>query len=119
MEILLEPTSNKLLLELVYPSFITFFVFVFSHLEEAYEAVRTFEVLGIVNTCKSVMDTLSLPSSNSKNLYHALRVNGLLKCKISTAALECYTFTFLGRSCSQGQYFGNWVWESDAFSQGV
>jgi len=67
----------------------------FSSLEEAYEALRTFEVLGIEKkpviadaTCKSVVDTLSSPSSNSKDLYHALRVNGLLKCKISTAALE-------------------------------
>ncbi|PWA60175.1 Ribophorin II [Artemisia annua] len=62
-------------------------------LEEAYEALRTFEVLGIEKkpedaTCKSVVDTLSSASSNSKDLYHALRVNGLLKCKTSTAALE-------------------------------
>ncbi|GJW08338.1 dolichyl-diphosphooligosaccharide--protein glycosyltransferase subunit 2-like protein [Tanacetum coccineum] len=67
----------------------------FSSLEEAYEALRIFEVLGIEKkpviedtTCKSVVDTLSSPSSNSKDLYHALRVNGVLKCKISTAALE-------------------------------
>nr|GEW86903.1 dolichyl-diphosphooligosaccharide--protein glycosyltransferase subunit 2-like [Tanacetum cinerariifolium] len=67
----------------------------FSSLEEAYEALRTFEVLGIekkpvieYTTCKSVVDTLSSPSSNSKDLYHALRVNGVLKCKISMAALE-------------------------------
>ncbi|PWA35716.1 myosin heavy chain-related protein [Artemisia annua] len=62
-------------------------------LEEAYGALRTFKVLGIEKkpedtTCKSVVDTLSSASSNSKDLYHALRVNGLLKCKTSTAALE-------------------------------
>ncbi|KAK1420565.1 hypothetical protein QVD17_22262 [Tagetes erecta] len=66
----------------------------FSSLEEAYEALRTFEVLGIEkkpdvkdHTCNSVVDTLSLMSSNSRDLYHALRVNGLLKCEISNEAL--------------------------------
>ncbi|MFS7930482.1 putative dolichyl-diphosphooligosaccharide--protein glycotransferase [Helianthus anomalus] len=62
----------------------------FSSLEEAYEGLRTFEVLGIEkkpdvkdHTCKSVVDTLSSVSSNSRDLYHALRVNGILKCRIS------------------------------------
>ncbi|KAI3782962.1 hypothetical protein L2E82_13023 [Cichorium intybus] len=59
----------------------------FSSLEEAYEALATFEVLGIKkpeikdHTCNSVVATLSSPSSNSKDLHHALRVNGLLNCK--------------------------------------
>ncbi|XP_071696739.1 dolichyl-diphosphooligosaccharide--protein glycosyltransferase subunit 2-like [Rutidosis leptorrhynchoides] len=67
----------------------------FSSLEESYEALRTFEVLGIEkkpdikdHTCSSVVDTLSSPSSNAKELYHALRVNGLLKCKISQTDLR-------------------------------
>ncbi|KAI3772982.1 hypothetical protein L6452_04178 [Arctium lappa] len=65
----------------------------FSGLEEAYEALRTFEVLGIEkpdvkeHICNSVVDTLSSSSSNSKDLYHALRVNGLLQCKTSKDAL--------------------------------
>ncbi|XP_076921437.1 dolichyl-diphosphooligosaccharide--protein glycosyltransferase subunit 2-like [Bidens hawaiensis] len=66
----------------------------FSSLEEAYEALRTLEVLGIKkkpdvkdHTCKSVVDTLSSVSSNSKDLYHALQVNGLLTCTISKGAL--------------------------------
>ncbi|XP_024966535.1 dolichyl-diphosphooligosaccharide--protein glycosyltransferase subunit 2-like [Cynara cardunculus var. scolymus] len=65
----------------------------FSGLEEAYEALRTFEVLGIEkpdtkdHTCNSVVDTLSSSSSNLKDLYHSLRVNGLLKCKTSKEAL--------------------------------
>ncbi|XP_023745534.1 dolichyl-diphosphooligosaccharide--protein glycosyltransferase subunit 2 [Lactuca sativa] len=65
----------------------------FSSLEEAYEALITFEVLGLKkpeikdHTCNSVVDTLSSPSSNSKDLHHALGVNGLLKCKISTGDL--------------------------------
>ncbi|KAK9055701.1 hypothetical protein SSX86_026786 [Deinandra increscens subsp. villosa] len=70
----------------------------FSSLEEAYEALRTFEVLGIEqkpdikdHTCNSVVDTLSSKSSNSRDLYHALRVNGLLKCKTSKEALTGIT----------------------------
>ncbi|KAI3526600.1 hypothetical protein L1887_05857 [Cichorium endivia] len=66
----------------------------FSSLEEAFEALRTFEVLGIDtkldlhdSTCKTVVDTLSSESSNSKDLYHALRVSSLLKCKINKETL--------------------------------
>ncbi|KAD3068558.1 hypothetical protein E3N88_36438 [Mikania micrantha] len=66
----------------------------FPSLEEAYEALRTFKVLGIEtkpvgkdHTCNSVVDTLSLTPSNSRDLYYALRVNGLLKCSISKEAL--------------------------------
>nr|XP_043620547.1 dolichyl-diphosphooligosaccharide--protein glycosyltransferase subunit 2 isoform X2 [Erigeron canadensis] len=63
----------------------------FSSLEEAYEALRTFEVLGIhksdlkEQTCSSVVDTLSTSSANIKDLYHALRVNGILQCKANKA----------------------------------
>ncbi|XP_076899424.1 dolichyl-diphosphooligosaccharide--protein glycosyltransferase subunit 2-like [Bidens hawaiensis] len=64
----------------------------FSSLEEAYEAFRTFEVLGIEikpdlkdSTCKTVVDALS--SGSPKDLYHALRVGSVLKCKISGEAL--------------------------------
>ncbi|KAI3668012.1 hypothetical protein L6452_43083 [Arctium lappa] len=66
----------------------------FSSLEEAFEALRTFEVLEIEtkpdlkdSTCKYVVDTLSSGSSNAKDLYHALRVSSLLKCKISKGDL--------------------------------
>ncbi|KAK1426772.1 hypothetical protein QVD17_15452 [Tagetes erecta] len=66
----------------------------FSSLEEASEALRTFEVLGIEikpelkdSTCKSVVDALSSASPNSKDLYHALRVSSVLKCEISEEAL--------------------------------
>ncbi|KAK4373065.1 hypothetical protein RND71_008449 [Anisodus tanguticus] len=58
-------------------------------LEETYEALRTFEVLGIEKqpdlraaTCASVVDTLSSPSSAVKDLFQALRVNGLLNCEL-------------------------------------
>ncbi|KAI3742684.1 hypothetical protein L1987_60377 [Smallanthus sonchifolius] len=66
----------------------------FSSLEEATEALRTFEVLGIEiesdlkdSTCKSAVDALSSGSPNSKDLYYALRVSSVLQCKISDGAL--------------------------------
>ncbi|KAL8191930.1 hypothetical protein R6Q57_028661 [Mikania cordata] len=66
----------------------------FPSLEVAYEALRTFKVLGIEtksdgkdHTCNSVVDTLSLMPLNSRDLYHALSVNGLLKCRIRKEAL--------------------------------
>nr|GEX03548.1 dolichyl-diphosphooligosaccharide--protein glycosyltransferase subunit 2-like [Tanacetum cinerariifolium] len=55
-------------------------------LEGAYKALRIFEVLIIEKetvivdvTCKSVVDTLSSPSSNANDLYHTLRVMAKLK----------------------------------------
>ncbi|KAI3676471.1 hypothetical protein L1987_86080 [Smallanthus sonchifolius] len=66
----------------------------FTSLEEASESLRTFEVLGIEigtdlkdSTCKSVVDALSSGSPNSKDLYYALRVSSVLKCKISEGDL--------------------------------
>lgn len=66
----------------------------FGSLEETYEALRTFEVLGIekkldirASTCKSVVDTILAASSSVKDLFYALRVDGLLKCEISEEAL--------------------------------
>ncbi|KAF3668926.1 Dolichyl-diphosphooligosaccharide--protein glycosyltransferase subunit 2 [Capsicum annuum] len=65
----------------------------FKSFEEAYEALRTFEVLGIkkqpdqrADTCASVVDTLSSPSSALKDLFQALRVNGLLNCELNKKA---------------------------------
>ncbi|XP_057480677.1 dolichyl-diphosphooligosaccharide--protein glycosyltransferase subunit 2-like [Actinidia eriantha] len=62
----------------------------FGSLEEAYEALRTFEILGIgkelnirVSACPSVVDTLGSSSSSLKDLFYALRVNVALKCEIS------------------------------------
>ncbi|XP_071719741.1 dolichyl-diphosphooligosaccharide--protein glycosyltransferase subunit 2-like [Rutidosis leptorrhynchoides] len=66
----------------------------FSSLEEAFESLRTFEVLGVETktkskdtTCKSVVDTLSSVSSNSEDLYYALRVSSILKCVIGKGVL--------------------------------
>ncbi|CAN4084749.1 unnamed protein product [Withania somnifera] len=62
----------------------------FTSLKETYEALRTFKVLGIgqqpdikAKTCKSVVDTLKSPSSALKDLFQALRVNGILKCELN------------------------------------
>ncbi|KAH0669936.1 hypothetical protein KY290_026679 [Solanum tuberosum] len=60
-----------------------------SSLEETYEALRTFEVLGIKKqpdqraTCATVVDTLSSPTSALKDLFQALRVDGLLNCELN------------------------------------
>ncbi|KAM7257590.1 hypothetical protein ACFE04_013331 [Oxalis oulophora] len=63
-------------------------------LEETYEALRTFEVLGIEKkpvgpyTCDSVSEALVSSSSASKDLFYALKVNGVLKCNIDSGAFE-------------------------------
>ncbi|KAF2292708.1 hypothetical protein GH714_027188 [Hevea brasiliensis] len=64
-------------------------------LEETYEALRTFEVLGIdkkpdisLPACQSVLETLGSSSSASKDLFYALKVNGMLKCEINKEVFE-------------------------------
>ncbi|KAG5043605.1 hypothetical protein JHK87_007520 [Glycine soja] len=61
----------------------------FSSLEEAYEALRVFEILTIGNkpdvsttTCKKVVENLG-SSSPVKDLFYALKVNDILKCKVN------------------------------------
>ncbi|KAI3449788.1 hypothetical protein Pfo_006453 [Paulownia fortunei] len=65
----------------------------FGSLEETYEALKTFEVLGIekkpdvrTSACAYVVDTLWSTSSAVKHLFHALRVNGILKCELNDEA---------------------------------
>ncbi|EXB88375.1 Dolichyl-diphosphooligosaccharide--protein glycosyltransferase subunit 2 [Morus notabilis] len=67
----------------------------FGSLEEAYGALRSFEILGIDKkpdissaTCDSVLETLGSSSSSPKDLFHALRVNGILKCNVKEDAFE-------------------------------
>ncbi|KAJ9169628.1 hypothetical protein P3X46_017795 [Hevea brasiliensis] len=67
----------------------------FGSLEETYEALRTFEVLGIdkkpdisLPACQSVLETLGSSSSASKDLFYALKVNGMLKCEINKEVFE-------------------------------
>lgn len=66
----------------------------FASLEEAHEALRTFEILGIgkelnvrASTCSSVVDNLG-PSSSLKDLFYALRANALLTCEIKHVFAE-------------------------------
>ncbi|KAK7284129.1 hypothetical protein RJT34_18869 [Clitoria ternatea] len=61
----------------------------FSSLEDAYEALRVFEILAIgkkpdVSTtiCQKVVETLG-SSSPLKDLFYALKVNGISKCKVN------------------------------------
>ncbi|KAL0435585.1 UNVERIFIED_CONTAM: Dolichyl-diphosphooligosaccharide--protein glycosyltransferase subunit [Sesamum radiatum] len=67
----------------------------FGSLEETYEALKTFEVLGIEKkpditspACASVVNTLQSTSSALKDLFHALRVNGILKCDLQNEAFR-------------------------------
>ncbi|CAH8368285.1 unnamed protein product [Eruca vesicaria subsp. sativa] len=60
----------------------------FKSLEEAYEALKTLDVLGIdkksdlsLSTCENVVKVLGSSSSALKDLFYALSVNGILKCK--------------------------------------
>ncbi|XP_038693279.1 dolichyl-diphosphooligosaccharide--protein glycosyltransferase subunit 2-like isoform X1 [Tripterygium wilfordii] len=66
-----------------------------SSLEDTYEALRTFEILGIdrkadvaTSTCRTVSETLVSSSSPSKDLFHALKVNGILRCNINDEVFE-------------------------------
>nr|VDC83122.1 unnamed protein product [Brassica rapa] len=60
----------------------------YKSLEEAYEALRSLEILGIdkksdlsSGTCENVVKVLGSPSSALKDVFYALSVNGILKCK--------------------------------------
>ncbi|KAH9785366.1 Dolichyl-diphosphooligosaccharide--protein glycosyltransferase subunit 2 [Citrus sinensis] len=110
-------------------------------LEEAYEALRTFEVLGIEKTaelskaiCKSVLGTLESSSSTPKDLFHALGVNGILKCSSKEETFEDQTSkTDLHLSDAEGtfrsikalsQSDGRWRYssnnpESSTFAAGI
>ena len=66
-----------------------------SSLEETYEALKTFKVLGIekkhditTSSCASVAHTLKSTSSASKDYFHALRVNSILKCDLNSEAFR-------------------------------
>ncbi|KAK7336880.1 hypothetical protein VNO77_17431 [Canavalia gladiata] len=61
----------------------------FSSLEDAYEALRVFQILAIGNkpdvsttACQKVVETLG-PSFPLKDLFYALKVNGILSCKVN------------------------------------
>ncbi|KAL5697327.1 hypothetical protein ACHQM5_030814 [Ranunculus cassubicifolius] len=67
----------------------------FPSLEEAYEALRTYQVLGVEKpvdistaTCPLVVKTIQSSSANSTDLFNALRVNQILKCKVDAGLFE-------------------------------
>lgn len=68
---------------------------VFYSLEETYEALRTFQILGVEKsaeishaTCPVVVEKLGSSSSISKDLFYALRVNSILGCEIDARTFE-------------------------------
>ncbi|MED6206828.1 hypothetical protein PIB30_030389 [Stylosanthes scabra] len=61
----------------------------FASLEETYEALRVFEILAVgdkpdvrTTTCPKVLENLGSPTP-LKDLFYALKVNGILKCKVN------------------------------------
>ncbi|KAK9945052.1 hypothetical protein M0R45_010584 [Rubus argutus] len=66
----------------------------FGSLEEAYEALRSFEILGIDKpdirgaSGESVLDKLGSSSSAPKDLFYALKVNSILKCEVNKEVFE-------------------------------
>ncbi|XP_020207895.1 dolichyl-diphosphooligosaccharide--protein glycosyltransferase subunit 2 [Cajanus cajan] len=63
-------------------------------LEDAYEALRVFEILGIEEkthsstaTCEKVLENLG-SSSPLKDLFYALKVNKILKCNVNGEGFE-------------------------------
>ncbi|KAK7845699.1 dolichyl-diphosphooligosaccharide--protein glycosyltransferase subunit 2 [Quercus suber] len=67
----------------------------FGSLEDTYEALRTFEILGIKKrpdistaSCQSVSETLGSSTSSLKDVFHALKVNNILKCKVNDETFQ-------------------------------
>ncbi|GAB4844267.1 proteasome regulatory particle base subunit [Ancistrocladus abbreviatus] len=66
----------------------------FKSLEEAYEALRTFEVLGIGKkdmstlTCSLVIDNLKSPYTSAKDVFYGLKCFQILKCKSNGENLQ-------------------------------
>ncbi|WVY97551.1 hypothetical protein V8G54_029702 [Vigna mungo] len=64
-------------------------------LEDAYEALRVFEILGLEekkthvsgDACQKVLENLNSASS-LKDLFYALKVNNILKCDVNSNALK-------------------------------
>jgi hypothetical protein len=64
-------------------------------LETTYEAVSTFEILGVQKdksldgkACKLASDTLSSSSSSAKDLFHAARISSVLGCSIDAGVYD-------------------------------
>ncbi|KAA3474927.1 dolichyl-diphosphooligosaccharide--protein glycosyltransferase subunit 2-like [Gossypium australe] len=70
----------------------------FKSLEETYEALRTFDVLGIekkldvtATACRLVSETVGSSSSTLKDLFYALKASSIVKCKINDKAYQGIT----------------------------
>lgn len=64
-------------------------------LEETYEALRTFQILGVErdgdNTegiCKTVSEKLGSPTSTTEDIFHALKIKGILDCQTESTEFE-------------------------------
>ncbi|KAA3458707.1 dolichyl-diphosphooligosaccharide--protein glycosyltransferase subunit 2-like [Gossypium australe] len=65
----------------------------FKSLEETYEALRTFQILGTekkpdltATACRSISETVGSSSSTAKDLFYALKANSITECKIDKKA---------------------------------
>ncbi|CAD6235383.1 unnamed protein product [Miscanthus lutarioriparius] len=67
----------------------------FGDLESTYEAVRTFQILGLENykslsgkACKFAAENLASPGSTAKDLFHAVRISGVLGCGVDARVYD-------------------------------
>ncbi|KAE8681764.1 Dolichyl-diphosphooligosaccharide--protein glycosyltransferase subunit 2 [Hibiscus syriacus] len=67
----------------------------FKSLEETYEALRTFDVLGIqkkpnvtATACRLISEAVGSSSSTPKDLFYALKANSVAKCKINDKVFQ-------------------------------
>ncbi|KAL4360964.1 hypothetical protein GQ457_04G027120 [Hibiscus cannabinus] len=67
----------------------------FNSLEETYEALRTFDILGIEKkpnvitaACHLISNAVGSSSSTTKDLFYALKANSIVKCKINDKAFQ-------------------------------
>ncbi|NP_001141747.1 Dolichyl-diphosphooligosaccharide--protein glycosyltransferase subunit 2 precursor [Zea mays] len=67
----------------------------FGDLESTYEAVRTFQILGLENykslsgkACKFAAENLASPGSTTKDLFHAVRISGALGCAVDAGVYD-------------------------------
>ncbi|MBA0821977.1 hypothetical protein Goarm_018800, partial [Gossypium armourianum] len=72
---------------------ISFDIIDLNSLEETYEALRTFQILGIekkpdltATACRSISETVGSSSSTAKDLFYALKANSIAECKIDKKA---------------------------------
>ena len=79
-------------------------------LEEIYEALRTFQILGIekkpdvtATACRSISEAIGSSSSTSKDLFYALKANSIAECKINEKASQVL-FKFCMLTCGSGAF---------------